>query len=252
MAEAIGTFFLVLIGPGAAMVNAHTNGVITHPGVALSFAFVVCAMVYTLGHVSGAHINPAVTIAFWTGRRFPGRDVLPYIVSQCIGASAAAFVLRAMLGGVSRAAATIPAISIGGAFAIEWLLSFVLMLVIMAVATDERVAEGFAGIAVGFTVGMDALMGGPLTGASMNPARSFGPALSAGVWDAHWIYWVAPITGTIAAVYAYDRLRRASAPQADLAFGVEGPLLESQSIDAMNAPGSAQASFRGQSVRDGE
>jgi aquaporin NIP len=89
VAEAIGTFFLVLIGPGAAVVNAHTNGAVTHPGIALAFAFVVCAMVYTLGHVSGAHINPAVTIAFWSARRFPARDVLPYILSQCAGAALA-------------------------------------------------------------------------------------------------------------------------------------------------------------------
>src|SRR5687768_13851873 len=178
VAEAVGTFFLVLIGPGAAAVNSFTNRAVSHAGVALAFAFVVTVMVYTLGHVSGAHINPAVTIGFWSARRFPAQDVLPYIIAQCAGATLAALALRAMLGPAVRSSATVPIIPIPAAFALEWLLSFVLMLVVMAVATDLRVAQGFAGIAVGLTVGMDAMMGGPLTGASMNPARSLGPALA--------------------------------------------------------------------------
>jgi len=222
VAEAVGTFFLVLIGPGAAAVNSFTNGAVSHAGVALAFAFVVCAMVYTLGHVSGAHINPAVTIGFWSARRFPAQDVLPYIIAQCAGATLAALALRAMLGPAVRSSATVPIIPIPAAFALEWLLSFVLMLVVMAVATDLRVAQGFAGIAVGLTVGMDAMMGGPLTGASMNPARSLGPALASGIWNAHWIYWAAPITGMFAAVRTYEWLRPASAPPSRVAFGVEG------------------------------
>jgi len=208
-AEAIGTYFLVLIGPGAAMVNAWGGGLLGVTGIALAFAFVVIAMVYALGHVSGAHINPAVTVAFWSARRFPARDVIPYIVAQCVGA-------------VGHLGATVPAISIGAAFAVEWLLSFVLMLVIMAVATDDRVAPGFAPLAVGLTVGFCALTGGPLTGASMNPARSFGPAVAGGIWTAHWVYWLAPITGMIAAAHLYDWLRDAKAPTASRIFGVQG------------------------------
>lgn len=222
-AEGIGTFFLVLIGPGAAIVNAHTAGAVTHPGIALAFAFVVCAMIYALGHVSGAHINPAVTVAFWSVGRFPARDVVPYMVAQCSGAVLAALALRVMLGPtVVRAGATIPAVPWLAAFSIEWLLSFALMLVITAVATDPRVAQGFAGIAVGLTVGMDAMMGGPLTGASMNPARTFGPALAAQAWDAHWIYWVAPITAMVVAIRVYEFVRPGSLPRDGMPLGVEG------------------------------
>jgi MIP family channel proteins len=221
-AEAIGTFFLVLIGPGAAMVNAWGGGVLGVSGIALAFAFVVIAMVYALGHVSGAHINPAVTVAFWSARRFPARDVIPYVVAQCAGATAGAATLRGVLGPVGHLGATLPAISIGATFAIEWLLSFVLMLVIMAVATDERVAPGFAPLAVGLTVGFCALTAGPLTGASMNPARSLGPAVVGGFWTAHWVYWLAPITGMVAAARVYDWLRDAKAPTASRLFGVQG------------------------------
>ena len=223
-AELVGTFFLVLIGPGAAMVNAWSGGLLGVSGVALAFAFVVIAMVYALGHVSGAHINPAVTVAFWSARRFPAREVIPYIAAQCVGATAAAVTLRAILGPVGHLGATLPAISIGAAFTVEWLLSFVLMLVIMAVATDDRVPPGFAPLAVGLTVGFCALTGGPLTGASMNPARSFGPAFAGGLWTAHWVYWLAPITGMVAAARLYDWLRDAEAPRASGFFGVEGSL----------------------------
>lgn len=233
LAEGIGTYFLVLIGPGAAMVNAYSEGAVTHPGVALAFAFVVLAMIYALGHISGAHINPAVTLAFWSIRRFPGQDVLPYLAAQCAGAVAASFTMGAIVGPTGGFGATVPRVSTGGAFAVEWLLSFVLMLVIMAVATDDRVAPGFAGIAVGLTVGFCAMAGGPLTGASMNPARSLGPAVAGGIWDAHWIYWVAPITGMLVAVRVYEFLRPASADgaMAGVPLGVEGSL---------GAPASAQ------------
>jgi MIP family channel proteins len=221
-AEVIGTFFLVLIGPGAAMVNAWSGGLVGVPGVALAFAFVVIAMVYALGHVSGAHINPAVTIAFWSARRFPARDVVPYVVAQCAGAVAAAATLQGVLGPVGHLGATVPAISIGATFVVEWLLSFVLMFVIVAVATDDRVAPGFAPLAVGLTVGFCALTGGPLTGASMNPARSFGPAFVGGFWTAHWVYWLAPVTGMVAAARLYDWLRDAKTPTASRPFGIQG------------------------------
>lgn len=227
IAEAIGTFFLVLIGPGAAMVNAYSHGALGHAGIALAFAFVVTAMIYALGHLSGAHINPAVTIGFWSARRFPGREVVPYVVAQCVGAVGAAATLRAVLGPVGNMAATSPAVSVSGAFTVEWLLSFALMFVIMAVATDERVADGFAAIAVGLTVGFCAMMGGPLTGASMNPARSLGPAVVGSMWTAHWVYWLAPITATVAAARVYDYLRPAEAPRvipAGVSLGVQGPI----------------------------
>lgn len=226
LAEAIGTYFLVLIGPGAAMTDAYTGGAVGHAGVALAFAFVVTAMVYALGHLSGAHINPAVTVAFWSAGRFPGRDVLPYVLAQCAGAVAASLTLTAVLGRVGRAGATVPAVGVGGSFAVEWLLSFVLMLVVMAVATDPRAAPGFAGVAVGLTVGFCAMTGGPLTGASMNPARSLGPAVAGGTWDAHWIYWLAPVTAMLAATRVYEWLRPAGAVQVPkgVPLGVEGAI----------------------------
>ena len=227
VAEALGTFFLVLIGPGAAMVDAYSGGALGHPGVALSFAFVVTAMVYALGHISGAHINPAVTVAFATARRFPRRDVLPYVAAQCAGAVAASLLSRLALGLVGHMGATLPAVPVWTAFGVEWVLSFGLMFVVMAVATDERVAGGFAGIAVGLTVGFEAMTGGPLTGASMNPARSLGPAVAGGGWDGHWLYWLAPMTAMIAAVWLYDWLRPAEAPRVvprDVPLGLEGPL----------------------------
>lgn len=223
----MGTFFLVFIGPGTIMVNAHTAGAIGHVGVALAFAFVVIAMIYALGHLSGAHINPAVTLGFWSVRRFPASEVLPYIAAQCAGAVGASLVLRWVLGPVGNLGATVPSIPTPGAFLVEWLLSFALMFVIMAVATDERVADGFAALAVGLTVGFCAMMGGHLTGASMNPARSFGPALVGRFWHAHWLYWLAPVTAMVAAARAYDLLRVAESPRAGqgiTTLGVEGPI----------------------------
>jgi MIP family channel proteins len=226
-AEAVGTFFLVLIGPGSAMVDAWSGGAVGHAGVALAFAFVVIAMIYALGHLSGAHINPAVTLAFWSVRRFPAAEVVPYVVAQCVGAVAASLALRAALGPVGNMGATLPGIPVAAAFGIEWLLSFALMFVIMAVATDERVADGFAPLAVGLTVGFCALMAGPLTGASMNPARSFGPALVGGLWRAHWLYWLAPVTAMMVAARTYDLLRNAEPPRGeplDAVVGLQGAI----------------------------
>ena len=224
ISEALGTFFLVLIGPGAAIVNSFGNGVLGQVGIALAFAFVVIAMIYALGHLSGAHINPAVTIGFWSVRRFPTAEVLPYIAAQSTGAVLASGLSRAALGTAGDLGATLPRVSPMTAFGIEWFLSFVLMFVIMAVATDERVADGFAAVAVGLTVGFCALVGGPLTGASMNPARSLGPALVGGFWQGHWLYWVAPITGMIAAAGLYDYLRHTEPPRLGEPLGIQGPI----------------------------
>lgn len=216
VAEAVGTFFLVFIGPGAVMVNAVTAGAVGHVGVALAFTFVVMGMIYALGHLSGAHINPAVTIAFWSVRRFPPAGVVPYVLAQCTGAVAGSLALRLTIGKVGNMGATLPSIPVGAAFGMEWLLSFALMFVIMAVATDERVVEGAAAPAVGVTVGFCALIGGPLTGASMNPARSFGPALVGDLWRTHWLYWLAPVTAMIVAAWTYDLLRVPQIPTAEV------------------------------------
>jgi MIP family channel proteins len=224
-AEALGTFFLVLIGPGAAMVDARTHGTLGVAGVALAFAFVVVAMVTALCDISGAHINPAVTVALWSIRRFPGGDVAPYVVAQCAGAAAASVVSGFVLGPVGHFGATLPSISIGGALGVEFLLSFALMFVIMAVVTGSRVPSTLGPITIGLTVGFCALVAGPLTGASMNPARSFGPAFAGGEWRAHWVYWVAPIAGMLAAARVYGLLGDSSvADPAARSLGMEGPV----------------------------
>ena len=211
LAEAVGTLMLVVIGPGAAAVNLHTQGGVSHAGVALSFAFVILAGVYALGHISGAHFNPAVTAGFWLSGRFPSREVLPYVLAQLSGATAGALLLRVLVGADARAAATVPTIPVASGLLLETMLTFFLMLVVMAMATDHRVASPAAGLAVGLTVGFDALMGGPLTGASMNPARTFGPAVATGIWTSHWLYWAGPLMGAGLAVLTYGYLRKGEA-----------------------------------------
>lgn len=211
LAEGIGTFFLVFAGPGTVMANAGSHG-IGPVGVALAFAFVIIAMICAVGHLSGAHLNPAVTVGFWAAGRFPGREVMPYVAAQCAGAIGASALLRSTMGLVGQMGATLPSIATGPAFALELAMSFALMFVIMAVATDDRVAGGTAAIAVGFTVGFCALTGGAATGASMNPARSLGPALVAGLWRAHWLYWVAPMAGAVLAAKVYEVLRSTAPP----------------------------------------
>ena len=206
-AEALGTFALVFFGAGAIMVAAK-YGSFGQLGIALAFGLAVAAMVYALGHISGAHINPAVSLAFALSRHFPWRHVGAYWIAQCCGAIAAALLLRASLGDVADVGATTPSGSDGQSFLWELVLTFFLMLVIMAVATDIRAVGEAAAIAIGGTVALGALVGGPVSGASMNPARSLGPALAAGELDALWIYLLAPLVGAALGAVAYQLLRR--------------------------------------------
>ncbi len=228
MAEGVGTFFLVLMGTGAVVVDARTAGALGPVGIALAFGLTLMAMVYSIGHLSGCHINPAVTIALWAVRRFPAKDALVYVPAQCLGAVAASLVLWGIFTDTANLGATTPGLGLSEAFAVEWILSFALMFVIAAVASDERVAYGFGGIAVGFTLVFDVLFGLTLTGASMNPARSLGPAVAAGVWEAHWLYWLAPLFGMIAAAWTYETLRAARSPDLQhrraALFGVGGEI----------------------------
>lgn len=205
-AEAIGTFALVFAGCGAIMVDAKT-GSLGHLGVALTFGLVIMAMIYAVGHVSGAHFNPAVTFAFALTRHFPWPRVFLYWGAQAAGALAAALLLRASLGDVARVGATLPAGSQGQSFLWESVLTFFLMFVIMAVATDTRAVGEAAAIAIGGTVGLDALFGGPISGASMNPARSLGPALVGGDLTALWLYLTAPLLGAALGAVAYQLVR---------------------------------------------
>jgi aquaporin NIP len=208
VAEAIGTFALVFAGCGAVMVDART-GSLGHVGVAISFGLVIMVMIYAVGHISGAHFNPAVTLAFATSRHFPAVRVPAYWGAQLAGATAAALVLRGSLGNVAHVGATLPAGSDGQAFLWEAVLTFFLMFVIMAVATDTRAVGEAAAIAIGATVGLDAMFGGPITGASMNPARSLGPGIVAGDLRSIWVYLTAPALGAVVAAAAYRLLRDA-------------------------------------------
>lgn len=211
-AESVGTFALVTGGCGAIMVD-HTTGALGHIGVAASFGLVIMVMIAAVGHLSGAHFNPAVTVAFALTRHFPWRDVPLYLIGQLLGAAGGAWVLRLLLGHEAGLGATLPAGTPLQALAIEALLTAVLMFVIVSVATDTRAVGQLAAIAIGGTVALDALWGGPLTGASMNPARSFGPALVAGLWQAHWIYWLGPFAGASVGAILYQRLRSQTGPQ---------------------------------------
>lgn len=224
-AEALGTFALVAIGPGAVMVAARTHA-FGPMGIALAFGLAVTLIVASSGHLSGAHINPAVTISFWSIGRFPVSDVLPYVGAQCAGAVLASFLCGWLLGPVGMFGATIPSLPVAQSFVVEMGYSGLLAFVIMGVATDDRAPAAVAPFAIGATVFAGALVTGPLTGGSFNPARSFGPALASGVWTAHWLYWVAPIAGMVTAVRLYDLLRGAGLTSSATMepLGTEGPI----------------------------
>ena len=205
-AEAIGTFALVFAGCGALMVDAKT-GALGHAGVAATFGLVIMVMIYAVGHVSGAHFNPAVSFAFALTRHFPWPRTAAYWAAQAAGAVAAAAVLRGSLGNVADVGATRPSGSQGQSFLWEVVLTFFLMFVITAVATDTRAVGEAAAIAIGGTVGLDALFGGPISGASMNPARSLGPALVSGETASLWLYVFAPLCGAAIGAVAYQLVR---------------------------------------------
>ncbi len=206
-AELLGTYALVAAGCGAIMVNSQT-GALGHVGVALTFGFVVVVMVAATGHLSGAHLNPAVTLAFATARHFPWREVPAYILGQLAGAVAAALTLLILFGPAAGLGATVPSGTAWQSLLLEVLLTAALMFVITAVATDSRAVGELAALAIGFTVAANALWAGPISGASMNPARSLGPALVAGIWQDQWIYVAGPVIGAVlgAAIYQWVRV----------------------------------------------
>lgn len=212
-AEGIGTFGLVFAGCGAMMIDVLSHGQITHVGVALVFGLIITVMIYAFGHISGAHFNPAVTLAFVIARHFPVHRLWVYWGAQLIGAIVAALCLRWLLGDVASLGTTVPAGS-GGvwqAFALEVILSFFLMVVIMAMATDTRAVGQAAALAIGATVSLEALFAGPISGASMNPARSLGPALVSFTWTAQWVYLLAPCVGAVGGSLLYRWIREAGA-----------------------------------------
>ena len=199
-AEIIGTFTLVFAGTGAIVIDDITKGGVSHAGVALTFGLVVMAMIYALGDISGAHFNPAVTIGFFLARRLPGRYVAPYILSQLTGAFAASASLLLMFGNHAHLGATLPAFTSLQSFALEVILTGILMFIILCVSTGPKEVGMMAGIAIGGVIALEAMFAGPISGASMNPARSLAPALVSGTLDALWVYVAGPVLGVVIAV----------------------------------------------------
>jgi aquaporin NIP len=199
-AEFIGTFALVFAGTGAIVINETSGGVITHVGISLTFGLIVLAMIYAVGDISGAHLNPSVSLGFFAARRFPLRDVILYILSQCAGALAASGMLRFLFPQNTTLGATQPADSATQSFVLELILTAILMFVILSVSTGAAEKGITAGIAVGSVIGLEAMFAGPICGASMNPARSLAPAMVSQHLSSLWIYLVAPAVGALLAV----------------------------------------------------
>ncbi|KAL6888198.1 hypothetical protein ACP4OV_009224 [Aristida adscensionis] len=213
IAEIFGTYFLIFAGCGAVTINASRDGQITFPGVAIVWGLAVMVMVYAVGHISGAHFNPAVTFAFATSGRFPWRQVPAYALAQLLGAALAAGTLRLMFGGRhEHFPGTLPSGSDVQSLVIEIITTFYLMFVISGVATDNRAIGELAGLAVGATILLNVLIAGPVSGASMNPARTIGPAIVGGEYRSIWVYIVGPVVGAVAGAWAYNLIRFTNKP----------------------------------------
>lgn len=215
-AELVGTFALVFAGTGAVVIDGVTNGGVTHVGVAVTFGLVVMAMIYAVGDVSGAHLNPAVTCGFWLAGRLSGRALAPYVLSQTAGAVMASLVLRLLFPHDRTLGATVPAGAVAHpalqSFVLEVVLTAGLMFVILSVACGSKEKGLMAGIAIGGVVGLEAMFAGPICGASMNPARSLAPAVVAGVWADQWVYLTAPLLGAAIAVVGWKLVHAPSNP----------------------------------------
>ena len=206
-AEFIGTFLLVFVATGVVMANDFSGGQISHLGIGITTGLVVTVAIFSLGHVSGAHINPAVTFGFALGGHFPWSKVPGYVISQIAGGILASAVLLALIGNIAQMGANLPALGPSQALGLEVILTFLLMLVIGAVATDSKAQGNLAAIAIGATVGLEIIFAGPLSGASMNPARSLSPALVGWTWTAQWIFVVGPLAGAAIAALFYRWIR---------------------------------------------
>ena len=206
--ETIGTFFLVFVGCGAMVINTEMGGVISHVGVAMSWGLIVMVLIYSIGDISGAHLNPAVTIGFFVAKRFPIKKVLPYVLAQLIGALLAAYSLKILFPLNETLGASLPSGTWQQSFIFEVILTFLLMFVILNVSTGAKEKGIMAGAAIGATVGLEAMFAGPICGASMNPVRSIGPAIASGHIEYLWVYIVATILGAILAVLAFKLTRK--------------------------------------------
>lgn len=207
IAELTGSFALVFCGTGAIVIDQQTGGGVSHVGVAITFGLIVMSMIYALGNISGAHLNPAVSIAFSIARHFPVKELPPYIISQLAGATLASLTLKYLFPANEFLGATLPAGSDMQSFILELILTFFLMLVIIAVAKGSMEQGMFAGLAIGAVVALEAMFAGPICGASMNPARSFAPAVVSGHTEHLWLYLTAPIIGAAGAVVMWKYLR---------------------------------------------
>ncbi|PON95796.1 Major intrinsic protein [Trema orientale] len=213
LAEVLGTFFLIFAGCASVVVNNDKDKVVTFPGISIVWGLVVMVMVYSVGHISGAHFNPAVTIAFATTKRFPYKQVPAYVAAQVLGSTLASGTLRLLFNGKEdHFAGTLPAGSDLQSFVIEFIITFYLMFVVSGVATDNRAIGELAGLAVGSTVLLNVMFAGPISGASMNPARSLGPAIVHNQYKGLWIYLVSPTLGAIAGAWAYNLIRFTDKP----------------------------------------
>jgi MIP family channel proteins len=206
-AEFVGTFGLVFAGTGAIIINTVTGGTVSHVGVGLTFGLIIMVMIYAFGHVSGAHFNPAVTLAFAAGRHFPWLLVPQYWAAQLAGGITASLLHRALFGDVAHLGTTLPLGSASQSFGLEIILTLLLMVVITSVATDTRAVGQAAAIAIGGTIGLEALFAGPISGASMNPARSLAPAIVSWTWQDQWLYVAGPAIGAVAGVLLYNWIR---------------------------------------------
>jgi aquaporin Z len=195
LSEYIATFALVFCGTGAIVINELSGNAVSHLGVGMTFGLIVIAMIYSFGHVSGAHLNPAVTFAFWLSGRFPLKNLLPYVISQLLGAITASLILKFLFPDAQNIGITQPYGSVMQSFVLETILTFILMLVIIHTSTGAKEIGVFAGLGIGSTVMLEAIFAGPVSGASMNPARSFAPALISNNFDHLWLYILAPCVG---------------------------------------------------------
>ena len=198
--ESLGTFVMVFVGTGAIVVNHASGGVIGHAGIALTFGLVVLAMIYTFGDVSGAHLNPAVTLGFAAAGRFSWRDVPGYVTAQLLGAFAASGLLKVLFPDSATLGATLPNGGAMQSFILEVVLTAILMFVILSVSSGAKEKGITAGIAIGAVVGLEAMFAGPICGASINPARSLAPAIVSGSFQFLWLYPVATVLGAMIAV----------------------------------------------------
>lgn len=207
LSEIIGTFALVFCGTGAIVIDHVSGGAVTHLGVSMTFGLIVLAMIYALGDISGAHLNPAVTIGFTVAKRLALKETVPYIMAQAIGAFAASYCLKLLFPHEVNLGATIPSGSTMQSFVLELILTFFLMFVIMNVSTGANEKGITAGIAISSVIGLEAIFAGPISGASLNPIRSLAPAMISGDMTSIWIYLTAPVIGSVIAVLAFNLLK---------------------------------------------